>query len=72
MPKELKNFIAGEWMSSDKTFVKTSPFDGAEVAVVHEATEAMVDQAVMMGHEVSRSSVCDLGRHADEAALGYN
>ena len=53
MPKELKNFIAGEWMGSDKTFVKTSPFDGAEVAVVHEATEAMVDQAVMMGHEVS-------------------
>ena len=53
MPKELKNFIAGEWMGSDKTFVKSSPFDGADVAVVHEATEAMVDQAVMMGHEVS-------------------
>lgn len=49
----IRNFIAGDWRESDQTFVKTSPFDGAPVAMVHEATEAMVDEAVLKGREVA-------------------
>jgi len=51
--KELKNFIAGEWQSSGETFEKVSPFDGNLVAHVHEASQDMVDAAVMAGREVS-------------------
>lgn len=47
--KQIKNYIDGKWVSSDKVWNKTSPFDGRIVAQVHEATEAMVDQAVKAG-----------------------
>ena len=53
MTKELKNFVAGEWRASDQTFEKRSPFDGSLVASVHEASEAMVNDAVLAGREVS-------------------
>lgn len=51
--KELKNFVAGEWQASDKTFEKHSPFDGSLVATVHEGTSEMVDRAVRRGREVA-------------------
>ena len=50
MTKQLQNYIAGHWQSSDKVFAKTSPFDGSLVAEVHEATSEMVDEAVTAGH----------------------
>ena len=53
MTKELKNFVAGEWRTSDQTFEKRSPFDGSLVVSVHEASEAMVNDAVLAGREVS-------------------
>ena len=39
-------FIGGRWVAGDKRFAVTDPFDGAVVAQVTEATEAMVDSAV--------------------------
>ncbi len=51
--RELKNYIAGRWMASPKTFTKTSPFDGKPIATVHEATAEMVDEAVTKGRDVS-------------------
>ncbi len=56
MSRELKNFVAGQWIGSDGTFDKISPFDGARVAKVHEASAALVDEAVTRGHEVSIGS----------------
>ena len=43
--RELKNYIAGEWRASNKTFEKRSPFNGEVVATVHEATREMVDES---------------------------
>lgn len=45
----LKNLVAGEWLGSDQTWIKTSPFDGRPVATVHAATREMVDRAVNAG-----------------------
>ena len=56
MTKELKNFIAGEWRASGHTFEKRSPFDGTLVAMVHEANEDMVNDAVTAGHDISIGS----------------
>lgn len=53
MTREIKNYIAGQWVGSGKTFEKRSPFDGALIANVHEATQEMVDAAVTRGREVS-------------------
>ena len=53
MSKELKNFVAGQWIGSDATFDKVSPFDGAHVANVHGASATLVDEAVVRGHDVS-------------------
>ncbi len=47
--KELRNYVAGQWLSTAHTFEKRSPFDGSLVAVVHEADRAMVDTAVEAG-----------------------
>ena len=52
MTHELKNYIAGRWVGSDKVFDKTSPFDGSVVAHVHEAGADLVDEAVSKGHEI--------------------
>ena len=56
MTAELKNFIAGRWVVSEKLFEKRSPFDGSLVARVHEANADMVAEAVERGHEVSIGS----------------
>ena len=60
MTKQLQNYIAGHWQSSDKVFAKTSPFDDSLVAEVHEATSDMVDEAVIAGHDVSIGSQAHL------------
>ncbi len=60
MSKDLKNFVAGQWIGSDKTFDKISPFDGTHVAIVHEASATMVEEAVTRGHDVSIG--CDASR----------
>ena len=56
MSKDLKNFVAGRWIGSERTFDKVSPFDGTHVANVHEANAAMIDEAVTRGHDVSIGS----------------
>ena len=61
MTKELKNFIAGEWRASGHTFEKRSPFDGTLVAMVHEANEDMVNDAVIAGHDISIGSQSSFG-----------
>ena len=60
MTKELKNLIAGNWVGSEKTFEKRSPFNGQVIATVHEATREMVDEAVTKGREIA------IGSRADE------
>lgn len=47
--KELKNYVAGHWRIAARTFEKRSPFDGRLVAMVHEADQIMVDEAVEAG-----------------------
>ncbi len=54
--KELKNYIAGRWVGTERRFEKRSPFDGTLLATVHEATKEMVDEAVAIGSEVSVGS----------------
>ncbi len=54
--KELRNYVAGQWLSSAKTFEKRSPFDGSLIAIVHEADQAMVDTAIETGKVATRGS----------------
>lgn len=51
--KELRNYIAGQWQGSARTFEKRSPFDGSLVALVHEAEKPMIDTAVEAGRAAS-------------------
>src|SRR6185312_17248432 len=44
--RELKNFIAGEFVAGGKTFDDISPVDNTLIAKVHEADQAQVDKAV--------------------------
>lgn len=53
MSKELKNYIAGRWVGTDKVFDKVSPFDGSHVASVHEASPDSIDEAITRGREIA-------------------
>ncbi|NTV10537.1 MAG: 2-hydroxymuconic semialdehyde dehydrogenase [Zoogloea sp.] len=44
--KEIRNFIAGEFVATARTFEKRSPLDNSVIANVHEAGKAEVDAAV--------------------------
>ena len=44
--KQIRNFINGEYVASERTFDKTSPLTGEVIAKVHEADRAAVDKAV--------------------------
>ena len=50
-PRQLKNYIGGEFLGSDKTFPDVSPVDGTLIATVHEASKAQVDKAVDAARE---------------------
>lgn len=54
--KELRNYVAGQWLGSTRTFEKLSPFDGSQVALVHEAERPMVDAAVEAGRAAWRGT----------------
>jgi aminomuconate-semialdehyde/2-hydroxymuconate-6-semialdehyde dehydrogenase len=45
-PGEIKNYVAGKFVTSDKVFDDINPVDGTLVATVHEADDATVDAAV--------------------------
>lgn len=47
----IKNYIAGEFLSSEKQFEDTNPADGSVVAMVAEADRKMVDNAVQAGRD---------------------
>lgn len=73
--KHYRNYINGQWVESPRTFEDISPVDGSQVAVVHEASRELVDEAVKAGHravdgEWGRTSaaqrVAVLRRIADE------
>jgi aminomuconate-semialdehyde/2-hydroxymuconate-6-semialdehyde dehydrogenase len=44
--KELRNFVGGEFVATGKTFENITPVDGTLISLVHEADQAVVDQAV--------------------------
>ena len=46
MPHDIKNYVAGRFLESDKQFDDINPVDGTLVGSVHEADPAMVDNAV--------------------------
>lgn len=48
--KHYRNFVDGRWVESTRTFEDISPVDGSLVAIVHEASRDLVDQAVKAGH----------------------
>ncbi|MDF0730094.1 2-hydroxymuconic semialdehyde dehydrogenase [Pseudomonas entomophila] len=48
--KHYRNYVNGQWVESPRTFEDISPVDGTLVAVVHEASQALVDEAVQAGH----------------------
>lgn len=52
--RQLRNYVAGEWIASQDQFEKRSPFDGSLVALVHQATPAMLDRAVEAGQATAR------------------
>ena len=51
MPHDIKNYIAGEFVTSTSRFDDVNPVDGSLVGVVHEADRAIVDQAVQAARE---------------------
>lgn len=46
MPHDIKNYVAGEFVASERRFEDINPADGSHVASVHEADAALVDAAV--------------------------
>jgi len=46
MPHDIKNYVAGQFETSDRTFDDINPVDGSLVGNVHEADRSMVDRAV--------------------------
>ncbi len=47
----IKNYIAGNFLTSEKQFEDINPVDGSMVAMVAEADREMVDKAVQAGRE---------------------
>jgi succinate-semialdehyde dehydrogenase/glutarate-semialdehyde dehydrogenase len=47
---EEKNFINGEWVTSDEKIAVTNPIDGSVVAFVPKVSEQMVDYAIDSAH----------------------
>lgn len=74
MFKQYRNFINGRFVESEKRFAGINPATGVQFAEVHEASRAMVDEAIAAGHRAVRAwgatSVADradmLYRIADE------
>ncbi|CUJ59399.1 2-aminomuconic 6-semialdehyde dehydrogenase [Achromobacter xylosoxidans] len=74
MLKQYRNFINGRFVESEKRFAGINPATGVQFAEVHEASRAMVDEAIAAGHRAVRgwgaTSVVDradmLYRIADE------
>ncbi|MDI9348635.1 MAG: 2-hydroxymuconic semialdehyde dehydrogenase [Candidatus Symbiobacter sp.] len=52
--KDIKNFINGEYVTSEKTFGKISPLTGQKIANIHEASAAQVNAAVAAGRAALR------------------
>ena len=50
----IKNYVAGNFLTSEKQFEDINPVDGSVVAMVAEADREMVDKAVQAGREVLR------------------
>ncbi|MDP3671380.1 MAG: 2-hydroxymuconic semialdehyde dehydrogenase [Telluria sp.] len=48
--KQIRNFINGEFVATDKWFDKRAPYDGKVIAAVAEAGKAEVDDAVRAAH----------------------
>jgi aminomuconate-semialdehyde/2-hydroxymuconate-6-semialdehyde dehydrogenase len=53
-PGEIKNYVAGRFVTSDKLFDDINPVDGSLVAKVHEAGAETVDAAV----QSARAALC--------------
>jgi len=49
--KHYRNYVNGKWVESPRTFEDISPVDGSQVAIVHEASRELVDEAVKAGHQ---------------------
>jgi len=47
----IANFVAGDFVGTDRTWDKISPVDGSVNGRVHEADRALVDRAVRAAHE---------------------
>ncbi len=68
MPHDIKNYIAGEFVTSTSRFDDVNPVDGSLVGVVHEADRAIVDQAVQAAREALNGSWSSFSA-AERAAL---
>ena len=68
MPHDIKNYVAGQFVSSDAQFDDINPVDGSLVAKVHEADRATVDQAVAAARDALHGPWGMLSA-ADRAAL---
>lgn len=51
MPHDIKNYVAGQFVTSKSQFDDINPVDGSLVGKVHEADQATVDQAVQAARE---------------------
>lgn len=53
--KHYRNYVNGKWVESLRVFQDISPVDGSQVAIVHEASRELVDEAVKAGHQALAS-----------------
>ena len=51
MPHEIKNYVAGQFVTSKSSFDDINPVDGSLAGTVHEADQATVDRAVGAARE---------------------
>ena len=55
MPHDIRNYIAGQFLTSESRFDDINPVDGSLVGTVHEADSAMVDRAVAAARDALHS-----------------
>ena len=54
MPHDIKNYVAGQFLTSASRFDDINPVDGTLAGTVHEADSAMVDRAVAAARDALR------------------
>ena len=67
--KEIRNYVDGAFVTTDRTFDNVSPLTGRVLAKVHEADAALVDRAVRAARQAGYSVATKAMANATQAIV---